>query len=175
MFPRKAMNFESIISYTPKLVAFCRNGYLLRKPFQEPADTTVVINDALEAMRICFEDDYRYFESWQTLCEREFLKTQFDCPHWLPRKIDQFLVTPLRERTCNESLVQDIPFIWDAIQQDFLFYIGSQNSRISSDLFTRVNDIYLSSGWPCGWMGTYPEGKLVVYSRDITHKDIMKG
>ncbi len=26
-----------------------------------------------------------------------------------------------------------------------------------------IEDAYFKGGWPCGWEGKYPEGKLVVF------------
>lgn len=34
-------------------------------------------------------------------------------------------------------------------------------------VWKKIKQAYLNSGWPCGWDGNFPDGKLVIFSNDI--------
>jgi hypothetical protein len=36
-----------------------------------------------------------------------------------------------------------------------------------SRFFDRIWDVYRQGGWPCGWEGPYPEGRLVVFQPPV--------
>jgi hypothetical protein len=36
-------------------------------------------------------------------------------------------------------------------------------------LFTQMWDVYRQGGWPCGWEGSYPDGRLVVFQPAVDH------
>lgn len=44
-----------------------------------------------------------------------------------------------------------------------LFMIDFFSEYYSSDFYEKMLKIYLSGHLPCGWAGTYPEGKFVVF------------
>ena len=37
------------------------------------------------------------------------------------------------------------------------------NGKVDN-FYERIFDIYKLGGWPCGWEGEYPEGRMIVYS-----------
>lgn len=54
--------------------------------------------------------------------------------------------------------------IWDDVYSDLIncvkvrAIIGKENS-----FFEKVFAVYLSGGWPCGWEGSFPNGKMKVF------------
>lgn len=159
------MGYQEIFDSSPELVKFCERGRLLDGPYRGDFTKAAVIHDGNEALLTSGTERDGGYEFWPDLCEREYVKLGFDCPQWLPGKIDQFLVDPLRRRTNDEGLVLEISTIWDAVQQDIWFCMANRISPRARDFFTLIEKAYLLSGWPCGWKGKFPEGQLVVFSR----------
>ena len=158
------MNYQEILENAPEIAEFCKQKRLLDGPYQGNSSQVLVIHDSNEALLTCGTDRGDGYEFWSELCEREYAKLEFSSPHWLPGKIDQFLVGPLRQRTNDENLTLKIPIIWDAVQQDIWFCMASKSASKPSPLFAMIEDAYLLAGWPCGWKGNFPEGQLVVFS-----------
>ncbi|HAG44068.1 MAG TPA: hypothetical protein DCL31_12985, partial [Clostridium sp.] len=54
--------------------------------------------------------------------------------------------------------------IWDDVYSDLIncvkvrAIIGKENS-----FFEKKFAVYLSGGWPCGWEGNFPNGKMKVF------------
>ena len=159
------MGHREFFDNSPELVNFCERGRLLGEPYRGDITKAAVIHDANEALVTSGTERDGGYEFWPDLCEREYAKLGFDCPHWLPGKIDKFLIGPFRQRTDDERLVLEIPIIWDAVQQDIWFCMASRNSKNPGRLFDLIEEAYLASGWPCGWKGRFPHGQLVVFSR----------
>lgn len=39
------------------------------------------------------------------------------------------------------------------------------NGKVDN-FYERIFEVYKLGGWPCGWEGEYPEGRVIVYSPD---------
>jgi hypothetical protein len=135
-------------------------------------DQLIVIYDPEEAKRLAGDDENELdgYEYWPRLTEDEYVKLDFHCPHWLYSKVDDVLVSPSRIEAANEKLEYTIPFIWDDISAVIRYCLANRNSLHPRPFFDMVEQAYLDGGWPCGWQGKYPEGKLVVFT---SHKETL--
>jgi len=68
-----------------------------------------------------------------------------------------------------------IPFdYWDISEEiESDLYKSALNRFINGDkmnFYERIFRCYQSGGWPCGWEGNYPNGKLIVYVPSSDHQ-----
>lgn len=111
------------------------------------------------------EDDYAI---WADLCSLEMSKVRglrtsvpgFDAVSLeLPKLGDEFSVI-------FKTRLGHGPYdaIRDKVASDF--YHFAYKRAVLGDVphfFETLLDIYRAGGWPCGWKGSYPAGRLVVY------------
>ncbi|MGO4320853.1 hypothetical protein [Pseudomonas sp. KB_12] len=45
----------------------------------------------------------------------------------------------------------------------------------TNNFFEGIFSAYLSGGWPCGWVGSWPKGSLLVYRDDVTDTRGLRG
>lgn len=55
----------------------------------------------------------------------------------------------------KETMYIDIGYIFSCYANDYF-----------PDLWKEILEIYMNDGFPCGWEGEYPEGRLVVFSNE---------
>jgi hypothetical protein len=61
------------------------------------------------------------------------------------------------------QMVVDIPTLRDEIDAVLCGYcFKNEVYGRPSDLFSKILDVFEQGGWPCGWLGKYPEGKMIV-------------
>ena len=64
----------------------------------------------------------------------------------------------------NDKYLEQLDDVSNEIEAD-LYYCLMSRLIMGKDnyFFEQILKAYLSGGWPCGWEGNYPEGKLIVY------------
>ena len=59
-----------------------------------------------------------------------------------------------------------ISLLFNNMEGDMFRLLKCAATGKSSSFFDNVREAYLNNGFPCGWDGFYPNGKLVVYSNE---------
>ena len=52
------------------------------------------------------------------------------------------------------------------MKRDFRTLFNCYTSEVFPELWKDIFTVYLHNGFPCGWEGEYPEGRLVVFSNE---------
>lgn len=85
----------------------------------------------------------------------------------LTTKIFNFVGKKMNERVIHDpKLNESIPYLIDSIYDDFTKIIFNDYTKLDNNFFNEVLAVYLAGGWPCGWEGKYPEGRLIVFSNE---------
>lgn len=85
----------------------------------------------------------------------------------LTTKIFNFVGKKMNERVIHDSnLNEAIPYLIDSIYDDFTKIIFNDYTKLNNIFFDKILKVYLAGGWPCGWEGEYPEGRLIVFSNE---------
>ena len=62
------------------------------------------------------------------------------------------------------ALSSECKEIWDDVYNDIINCIKARAILgKNNDFFEKIFEIYLSGGWPCGWEGKFPNGKVKVF------------
>lgn len=142
-----------------EVVTFAESGPLLRPPAPIEGDRMHVVYDFDEARDFAYR---RYLTdaddalNWTDLRERE--AGQVDAGPEVEPLWETFLAAiPPRLQEPYDAVVDDI--VAD------LFNVAASRAAFGPGdrLFDRVWDAYRRGGWPCGWEGDYPQGRLIVY------------
>jgi hypothetical protein len=109
------------------------------------------------------------FEDWQTLLDNATLDFEVGYSGFIRKKITKALGDGLYQKDFSGadlkfSRLPGISLLFNNMEGDMerLFYCYL-NGKFPP-IWEQVLDVYLYNGYPCGWIGRYPEGELVVFS-----------
>jgi hypothetical protein len=60
------------------------------------------------------------------------------------------------------NMLEKIGTLRDEMSADLEACFKNEAYGFPSKFYKTLLDAYLSGGWPCGWLGKYPEGKMIV-------------
>lgn len=85
----------------------------------------------------------------------------------LDSEIFKYLGRKLNGKSIKDKTIDEkVPTLMDSLFDDFLYIIFNDYSNMNNHFFNNLLQVYLAGGWPCGWEGEYPEGRLVVFSNE---------
>ena len=141
LFTKKKANLEYIIEYNDfnecKELAYDYDGYFID-------DEYYTWNDLKELEMANIRDKIYKHENYKIINE-ELRKIGI-------KNISKIAIS----NECKE--------VWDDVYNDLIDCIKVRAIIGEKDnFFEKIFQVYLSGGWPCGWDGDYPNGKLKVY------------
>jgi len=174
-----------------EVVRFVTEGQLLAKPF-EPArfnDYPVeIVYDVLDwtPYRNALSPDAKCEEAWQDIrisFEREHIRLSASTHEESERKYPEIWSAKATEKR-NEIYFFLRPIIENQLRKEFPKFdpdddiaeidlhidlivgsrsrVGSAQKKLSEEILFNV---YKAYGYPCGWIGPFPGGRLLVFSR----------
>lgn len=88
-------------------------------------------------------------------------------PYELIMEIFKYVSRKLKNSNIKDKALDErIPYLIDSINDDFCKIIFNEYCSINNQFFNNLLQVYLAGGWPCGWEGQYPKGKLVIFSNE---------
>ena len=164
-------SWEQVQLDAAEFMALLKNGQLFAKPYTGHAKQNyLVISDIQLASEIAadnagdlyfdredaFESNFPESFEWDTsrisnkLVNGNFFdisKTGFACveSQWTKNQLD--IIT--------ETIYLDIEMVFKCYANEYF-----------TELWKEILEIYMNNGFPCGWEGEYPQGRLVVYSNE---------
>lgn len=129
-------------------------------------DEFKIIHDFERANFYAFEENYGEEGNWTDLKEgiwAEVYSIKCDIENYIEldvsERINNVCYSPVPEYTDNEA-----EEVYNEIDGDFTECLISRllmgkNNKFLEDMFKA----YLTGGWPCGWEGNFPEGRMIVY------------
>lgn len=158
------------------LVEFIKRGDFFATPFllkEEPYFEVITDGDWAETYaRDCNSDAYA---DWQTLLDEEFYALCGDeiSPH-MEGKISDFVDENFHYGLNFHKALQKVgydaetetSFLFNNMEGDLFRLLQCEALGKTSPFVELVKQAYLHNGFPCGWRGNFPEGKLIVFSNE---------
>ena len=144
-------------------------GMELFKNCDEDSDYHI-INDFSRACEMAF-DEFNYIyegeegHSWNDIREKEYddvYQSVYDREDYLT--VSDMLEELELDVIDSIELTREAEEVIDEIEADLKMCL--ETTAIAGDnnvLFKNMFEAYTKGGWPCGWEGSYPEGRLIVY------------
>ena len=98
-------------------------------------------------------------EKYQKIYNRDSFYIDNEIFKYVTRKIGGKVIQ-------DKELDMQIPTLIDCLIDDFLYIVFNDYSNMEHQFFNNLLQVYLVGGWPCGWEGEYPKGRLVVFSNE---------
>ncbi|MDR3054528.1 MAG: hypothetical protein LBU53_03895 [Zoogloeaceae bacterium] len=160
---------ETLAAAAP-LIEFLQRDSLFDAPYNGSTQGTMVITDAKIANHFAVEDcdEFDYWQSvsgsecdfpesfeWDSGMDRRLQKKHNEYFGLLSKNFngakDKF--DEVGTGQLIELMLRDIHYLFNCYANDYF-----------PPIWQKMLDVYLHNGFPCGWNGHYPEGRLVVFS-----------
>lgn len=166
------MRFGPHTDLVEEVIDYARTGRLFTSPYRGDTDAVLIEGDFAKAQERSWtqdpEDDYAIWSDLREIVmskvrgQRNKLSGFNAVGQELPKLGDEL------SAIFKKRLVRG-PYdaIMDEVASDF--YRCAYKRAVLGDqshFFETLYECYRAGGWPCGWKGEYPEGKLVVYLPD---------
>jgi hypothetical protein len=147
-----------------------RAGALMRPAALIIGEQLHVIDDFTQAQDYAFRrylTDAEDADNWTDLRKREVSRL-LAATYSDPARADLRVAVRALDEPFARALAQQLPPAYQPVLDDVAADL--QNIALSravpgagTGLFGLMWDVYQRGGWPCGWEGAYPDGRLVVF------------
>ncbi len=161
-------SWEQLQEDAAEFIAFLQQGNFFRQPFTTTKNYRVITDPTL-AMDIAANYAGEQFHDREDAFEYDFpenlvslgrLQSKLNQCNYFDYDRKSFNGADLK-LTCDgvcvliETMDIDIDYIFRCYFNDYF-----------PELWKEILEIYMNNGFPCGWEGEYPQGRLVVYSNE---------
>jgi len=130
----------------------------------------IIINDFEKAQYLAFE--YEEYEmnnekeyTWESIKELEMSEVYgiaYQNPDYKNFMEALDSIGELIEK--NLHILKEYEIVWEEVYSDLRCCARTRAIQGKTNkFFEKIFEVYKAGGWPCGWDGNYPDGKLIVY------------
>lgn len=161
---------EQVVNAAPRIIQFIERNDYFDTPFSLDIDAHI-ITDGEEANRYLTEfisEEYGDFEEILNALQKDIDYPDDEIEDIMNEVITSHLMSSSKNyHNANQesaSGVEDLEdTMWYQLSIFYYFYLLDEELPPTLEMMLKV---YEHNGFPCGWIGKYPEGKLVVYSNN---------
>lgn len=138
---------------------------LIFAKYTDAASTWTRIYDLQDAEQLAWHATFGDNEyTWSDIREREIAEAN-SRGYYLPKQVQDALEANLTTltRLIQPQLDEKYIELFDDIVGDLYNCALNRAVHGASGFYEEVFRAYRSGGWPCGWDGNYPDGRLAVY------------
>ncbi|HCA5724762.1 TPA: hypothetical protein MW319_003776 [Acinetobacter baumannii] len=163
-------NWDEVLEAASAFVNFLEQGNFFNKPFLISGDYKIITN-AKVGINYATNDNFDNFDEWETVTDTpNVFPDDFEWNDKIKYKLKQNNYFDFEQKDFNgavEKWEYDescllIELMYRDIEIIFQCYANDYFPKIWKDIL----EVYLNDGFPCGWDGHLPEGKLVVFSNE---------
>ncbi|MDC5252323.1 hypothetical protein NRA59_18755 [Acinetobacter baumannii] len=163
-------SWDQVTKDASDFISFLEQGNFFNKPFLISGDYKI-ITDAKVGINYATNDDFDNFDEWETVSNSyEVFPESFEWSQRISAKLEKNNFFDFHEKGFNgavekweydesclliELMYRDIEIIFQCYANDYF-----------PKIWKKILEVYLNGGFPCGWSGHLPEGKLVVFSNE---------
>jgi hypothetical protein len=164
-------NWTDLLIKAKPLVEFLGRREYFHRAYSGDRLESLVITDASLGMDFAINDSFEKFDEWETVTDSiSVYPEEFEWKRWIDVGLEKNSYFGL----CDSNLhgadlkwsVEGICPLLELMQRDMRILLNCYANQIFPAIWTRIEAAYYSDGFPCGWDGRYPAGKLVVYSNE---------
>lgn len=161
--------WDEILIDAQPLVDFLSRKIFFDTPYNGVTTRRKIITDPKTCRDFATNQSGDNFEDWQSLLDAPLV--DFEFPSYLDTRIEKHVDGGLSGKDFSGA---DLKFstspgaglLINNMEGDMERLFDCYVSGELPPLWSQILDVYLHNGFPCGWEGQYPEGKLVVFSNE---------
>lgn len=164
--------WQEILNISKPLVEFLeKDSYFDVKFNNTDEDKFYVIKDAKLAVDIMTDKDCEEYDDWEIFpFSEEVFPSGYENIYRIEVKLDKINYFNLEKKQFNGAEIkiknENADLLIDLMKRDFRTLFNCYTSGVFPELWKDIFTVYLNNGFPCGWEGMYPEGRLIVFSNE---------
>lgn len=160
--------WDQVLESATEFIAFLEKGNFYNSKFNTENDYKI-IHDANLGINYATNDSFDDFDEWETVTDTpDIFPENFEWNDRVKYKLKQNIFFGFENQEFNgakekwdfdescmliELMYRDIEIIFQCYANDYF-----------PEVWKNILEVYLNDGFPCGWDGHLPEGRLVVFS-----------
>ena len=159
-------NLSEVLLAEPDLVSFLNRKEYFGEKYNGLLDEYLVITDPIQA-------DYYFhldadYGNWNSIQNSDWGEIEeLTSPEFMSESLTFVAENILDESKSFHGAEVVLENLQDNIISDICGFLEFGNMEISiPPIWQSMKYVYLHNGWPCGWDGDYPRGRMVVFSND---------
>ena len=159
--------WEQLQEDAAEFIAFLQQGNFFSQPFTTKKNYRITTDseEAIEMAGRQFSEREDVFDS-----KAEFPENfEWDLGS-IDRKLQKNHYFEYASKNFNGAdrklTVQKVSILLETMDIDIGYIFACYSNDYFPDLWKEILEIYMNNGFPCGWEGEYPQGRLVVYSNE---------
>ena len=157
------ISFEECQQRAKRVLDFAHRKEILLDGFTGDTNANHVITDTTLADRVSWDQNDDTIEYWPGHRGREYSILDGQGEGWPTQKCVSELWRLQDKILVPAKLEDELGGFQDELAADMWYcYLNEVRGRPSA-LFNAILEVYEQGGWPCGWLGTYPDGKMIVF------------
>ncbi|MCR6476087.1 hypothetical protein NU688_07960 [Variovorax sp. ZS18.2.2] len=164
-------NWTDLLMKAKPLVEFLGRHEYFHRAYSGDRVENLVITDASLGMEFAINDSFEKFDEWETVSDSIHLfPEEFEWKRWIDAGLLKNNYFGLCERNFHGAelklSVDGVCPLLELMHRDMRILLNCYANEIFPAIWMKIESAYFSDGFPCGWDGRYPVGKLVVYSNE---------
>lgn len=160
--------WDDVVASAGPLINFLHRDAYFNKPYNGNA-TALVLTDARAAVRYASDDSLVDHDDWETITDSlEVFPPNFEWSSWIDHNLAKnnfFDIVTKDFSAADFKWTQgNVCLLHELMQRDIRILLNCYSNDIFPDIWQSILDTYLHDGFPCGWDGMYPSGRLVIFT-----------
>lgn len=161
-------HWKDLVVVAAPFIEYLEKDSYFAKPYSGDGSNKLIIQDGKAAFKYASDDSFDDFDEWETVTDSEAVFPEsFDWSSWIDHNLHKNRYFGIEEKNFNGAdikLTQGPCLLHELMIRDMRIILNCYSNEYFPDIWKTILDVYLHDGFPCGWDGRYPEGKLVVFS-----------
>ncbi|OBY76078.1 hypothetical protein [Acinetobacter gyllenbergii] len=162
--------WDQVLESAIEFVAFLEKGNFYSSEFNTENDYKI-IHDANLGIDYATNDSFDDFDEWETVTDSmNIFPESFEWSDRIKYKLKKNNFFGFEAQQFNGAkekwMCGEACLIVELMKRDIGIIFQCYANDHFPNIWKEILSVYLNGGFPCGWDGHYPEGRLVVFSNE---------
>ena len=160
--------WDQVVESAAEFISFLEKGNFYNTKFSTEKDYKIIF-DANLGIDYATNDSFDDFDEWETVTDTpDIFPESFEWNDRIKYKLKQKKYFGFENQEFNGAkekwITSEACLIVELMYRDIGIIFQCYANDYFPTIWKEILEIYLNSGFPCGWDGHLPEGKIVVFS-----------
>lgn len=129
----------------------------------------LIIEDPKTAFKYASDESFDNFDGWETVTDSDpVFPDSFEWSSWVNHNLKKNNYFDFESKDFSGADAKwtqgEVCLLQELMSRDMRIILNCYSNEFFPEIWKDILSVYLNNGFPCGWDGRYPEGKLVVFS-----------
>jgi hypothetical protein len=163
------MSWNKLLEEAKPLIALLYQDDFYERAYFGESINRLITTDECVAIQYAIDDSFEKFSDWQTVTDSPAVfPNSFEWKRWIDHNLSKCSYFDLETKNFHGADLKltngSSCLLIELMHRDIRVLLNCYANNFFPEIWLQILSVYLSSGFPCGWSGVQPEGKLVVFS-----------